>query len=750
MAPYCAMQDRTEDHMARNWETVRGDIVGGLVSSTVAIPLAMGYGMFAFVALGEKYIADGVLAGFVTSLVVGIANVVLGDKSAAIFAPRVNTTFFTGVLLYGLVNSRATSLTAGGTPLVLAILFSVILLGGVFQALFGLIRLGTLIKFTPHTVMAGFQNAAACLLFLVQLESICGFDRHVAFTSLPDHLAEIKPLTVAIAACTCLAMWNARKFAGKVPPVVVGIVTGTLLYYAGMAAGLAPMLGPVLASPPETIISGMALPYLTAFLGGGAVLQFLPTVIGGALALAIIASIDALLCAKLIQTGDQRIDGDRLLLRLGVGNMASGALGGITGGINIGPSLINRSFGGRSPLSVLVNAAVMIAVSAGLFRYLGYMPRVVLSAVIMVIAIQHLDRWSLSLAWRLLRGNIQFRRHAFLDLSVVLAVATLSIALNIVAAVFVGVGIAIGLFLIRASRSIVRRSYHCVTVHSRKSRTALERQLLEREGSRILVMELQGALFFGSGEILAQQIDAAKECETRIFILDLRRTTEIDSTGAQVLLEIDRDLHRRGKVMFMVFAGHTELAARLTDFAVLHQANQDRIFPDVDRAIECAEERLISEQTGRFTPDHELALAEISLLAQFDPEDIVVFQSFLRCVSYAMDETIFREGDRGTELLMIAKGTASAYLRQMHGHDIRLATFAAGTVFGELAILDEGLRSASVVADEGLVCYSLGTAEFTKLGTEAPDVAIKLLMALGRELSGRLRSANRTIYELEM
>ena len=101
-----------------------------------------------------------------------------------------------------------------------------------------------------------------------------------------------------------------------------------------------------------------AFDYFHGIARGGDFLEFMPTILGGALALAIIASIDALLCAKLVTApGEPRRDGDRLLFRLGAGNVAAACIGGITGGINIGASIGNRSFGGRRSLSVLISAA---------------------------------------------------------------------------------------------------------------------------------------------------------------------------------------------------------------------------------------------------------------------------------------------------------------------------------------------------------------------------------------------------------
>ncbi len=215
----------------------RGDIMGGLVSAGVAIPLAMGYGMFGFVVLGNDYFLDGARAGLLTAVVVGIACVVLGDKSANVYAPRVITTFFIGILLYGLVNSQAPVLKSGGLGLILAVLFSIMLLAGVFQAVFGLTRLGTVIRFIPQPVMSGFQNAAALLLLLVQLGNLFGFDKSITFVQALKDVQHARPLSLLIAGLTIVAMLQARRWLPKVPALLAGLAAGTLLYYPPRPGG---------------------------------------------------------------------------------------------------------------------------------------------------------------------------------------------------------------------------------------------------------------------------------------------------------------------------------------------------------------------------------------------------------------------------------------------------------------------------------------------------------------------------------
>lgn len=330
--------------------SLRGEVAGGLVSAGAAIPLAMGFGMFAFISLGDEYFANGALAGLMTALVVGVVSVVLGEKAPTLYAPRITTTFFLGILLHGFVHSDSSIVRSGGLPLILAVILATILLAGVFQLLFGLIRLGTLIKFTPHPVMAGFQNAAAILLFLVQLGNVFGFDHTMPFVEALEHVEQAKPLSLLVAALVVVAMWRAKSLLPRVPPLLVGLLAGTVGYYALIVAGLGAQLGPAIGDTPSPELSPPAFPHFGALAQHPGVVAIAPTIVGGALALALIASIDALLCARLVaRPGDPRVDGDRLLMRLGAGNVVAACVGGITGGLNLGPTLVNRGFGGRTP-----------------------------------------------------------------------------------------------------------------------------------------------------------------------------------------------------------------------------------------------------------------------------------------------------------------------------------------------------------------------------------------------------------------
>jgi sulfate permease, SulP family len=726
-----------------NVAAVRGDVVAGLVSSTVAIPLAMAFGMFAFVTLGDEYFAYGAMAGLMSAFIAGVVCVVLGDRSTRLYAPRITTTFFLGLLLYSLLHR---DIAGGGEPSVpatLLVFFAIILLGGAFQALFGLLRLGSLIKFAPHPVMAGFQNMAAVLLFLVQLGNVLGFDHNVRFTRVFGALDEARPLSVLVAVLTFATMWNARRITTRLPPMLVGLGCGIIAYCALVIAGFGGSLGPIIGLPTASAAMRTVLVDFSGLAMAAPLEQSWPLIVSSALALAVIASIDALLCAKLAsRPGELRAGDDRLLVRLGIANAISAAFGGITSGINIGPSLANRAFGAQSPLSVLVNAAAVLAAATLLFPLLAYIPRAVLSAAVMVIAIQHIEPWTRQLALRLISPGTPQRGAIALDLGVCLFVSLLSIAVNVVLAVFIGIVLAVFLFVVRMSRSNIRKLYRCDNVRSRRYRDPAELEVLHAQGASVLVVELQGALFFGSAERLAQIVERETAQGTAVLLLEMRRITEIDSTGARILGDIDTALAARGIKLALVLSARTETAARLAD--IFHAP--DRFFPDIDRAIEWAEDDLL-RQTA-VAPASEWPLDRLPLVSDFTADQIERLRGWLEPVAWSAGEVVFRSGDPGSSLYLVTQGRASVHILHDDG-DIRLATFAPGAVFGELALLDRGPRSATITADEDLKAFGLSEVSFAVLCQQQPDLAIKLLTALGRELSVRIRYANMTIQQLE-
>src|SRR5205085_2660365 len=245
-------------------------------------------------------------------------------------------------------------------------------------------------------------------------------------------------------------------------------------------------------------------------------------------------------------------------------------------------------------------------------------------------------------------------------------------------------------------------------------------------------------------------VEKALHEKTACVVLDLKRVNDIDSTGAKILLQMHDQLTKQGKYLLVSsLEEHTQLASFMKDMGVATALGRSRIFRDSDHAIEWAEDHVIVNELGGSEAPGEFPYSKLDVFAGMTDSELDVVTALLERRTYVKGDVVFSEGDESKELYITAKGSASVRLRLPgSGRETRLISFSAGTVFGEIALLDLEARSASVQADEELVCYVLPHSAFIALTRDHPGVAIKLLINLSRELSARLRRATRTIYQL--
>lgn len=733
--------------------TLRGDIAGGTTAAVLTIPVSMGYGLLTIYALGDQYFSYGLLAGLYSAIFVPIVAVLLGADTAMMYAPRSVVAFLLStIVLQDLVGARVPIIDRTDVHGTLTMVFFIVFVAGLFQALFGVFRLGAVVKYIPSPVMAGFQNAAAVLIFGSQLGAILGLSNAIRPFQIPAHLSSAQPLTLLVGLLTALSMWYGPRITRKIPNAVLGLAAGIASYYALVGLGLGAHVGRTVGTMPSSVPAPLYVGGFVSLFTSAQTLTLVPSLVAVAFSLALICALDGLLCAKTVEgmTG-QRTHSNRELMRIGVGNMVTACFGGISCGVNLASSFANHKAGGRTRLSVLTSAIVLLVALLTLAPVIAYIPQVVIAGILLVVAVQLIDQWTVQIIRKMLARQFLHWRSMALDLFVIATVATIAIAVNLVVAVGIGVVVAILTFLSRMSRSIVRRAYRGDGVHSRRTRNPLLMQLLQQHGSRILVLELEGPLFFGTAENLARHVELAVHEDVAWVILDIKRVNEVDSTGAKILLLLHERLEKAGRHLLISNLGNNrQLSNVLRDMGVTSALGSQHVFADADHALEWAEDRLIESRTAAADEADECSPRHLDVLLGLSPAECETLMSFLERRQYDRGAVVFREGEDGKELFIIAKGAASVKLH-LPGQDRenRLATFSTGTVFGEIALLDEGPRSASVEAEEDLVCYVLSRGRFEMLAEAHQAIAIRLLTNLGRELSQRLRRANRAIYHLE-
>src|SRR5262249_33494048 len=372
------------------------------------------------------------------------------------------------------------------------------------------LHLGDAIRYIPAPVMAGFQNAVALLLLLAQVSPLLGFRTSVPLLRMPWHAAQMQPLTLSIGIATIVVIWFGPRLTRRVPPPIAGLLAGSALYHALMRMGLGGHLGPTLGRIPAIERPFAPLAMVPSLVGDTYLRAHWPSLLGAAGSLALIASLDTLLCAKTAEglTG-HRASPSPALLRVGAGNVVAGLVGAMPSGINLGSTSALYRAGGRTGLAPLVCALVVLAAIVGLGPLIALIPRAAIAGVLAVVAVQLADRATLQRLGRLFRERDQHWRVPALDLFVVALGARVTIAFDRVWAVSLGVAVAIFLFLYRMSRSIVRRTYRGDAVRSKRMLEPRLTEFLAEAGRCIVVFELDGPVFFGTAEKLAREIEAA-------------------------------------------------------------------------------------------------------------------------------------------------------------------------------------------------------------------------------------------------
>ena len=296
--------------------------------------------------------------------------------------------------------------------------------------------------------------------------------------------------------------------------------------------------------------------------------------------------------------------------------------------------------------------------------------------------------------------------------------------------------------------TVVRRELRGDMVASTRRRTLDEVAVLESEGRRTVLLEVQGALYFGSTERLIRHV-ADLGPEVRHVILDFRRVYQADPPAVGLLLRACEMAGERGITLLLTGleeGGPLEpLRAALAPFEVEQRL---RIEPDTDRALEWCEEQTLAGQGGD-ADNAKFALWRLDIFKGLNRDECRMLETIVQPMSFAKDEVILREGDPARLFFVVARGSVRVTLAVSGERSRRIACIGPGLAFGEMALFDGGRRSATVIADEPVVCYGLAVESLRGLAKEHPNILTTILSNLARDLSARLRVANRELRALD-
>jgi SulP family sulfate permease len=514
---------RVLNHISTN--NIKGDLFGGVTAAIVALPLALAFG----VASGA-----GAAAGLWGAVLVGLFAALFGGTPTLISEP-------TGPMTV-VMTAVIASLTARNPEHGLAMAFTVVMLAGVFQIIFGFLKLGRYITLMPYTVISGFMSGIGFILVILQIGPFLGQAIPKGgvmgtLTALPGLISNARLPEVVLALITLAILWLTPAGVKKIaPPQLIALVIGTVLSLTLLTGGGGEEIRRI-----GEIASGFPKLQLPYFEVGELRVMFVDAAVLGML-----GCIDALLTAVIADSITRtEHDSNKELIGQGLGNLVSGLFGGIAGaGATMG-TVVNIQAGGRSALSGISRAVILMVVILVFSGVAALIPQAVLAGIALKVGVDIVD-------WGFLKRAHRISISGALIMYLVIA---LTVLVDLIAAVGIGVFIA-NILTIDKMSALQSKSVKSVsTGDGDLDISAEERQLLDQGKGQVLLFQLNGAMIFGVAKAIGREHNAISDCKAVVF--DLSEVSHLGVTAALAVENAVEEAIEKGRQVFVVGASGT-------------------------------------------------------------------------------------------------------------------------------------------------------------------------------------------------
>ncbi len=720
------------------WHEVQAGFAGALLSLGPALTL----GLVAFAALGTQAAMLGIPAALVSSAVGGAVFAWLARGPMPAGGPSATPVLVVSTLVAHVVGDPGfVAADPAALALLLALVAAAVVSMGAFQILLGLSGLLRFAKFVPQPVLAGFMNGVSLLAFIALLPLLLGWPVDTLHTGHWQSLPPVQPVTATVGLFTVAVILGLPRLNRRLPATLIGLLAGSAAYALVHAATPLATLGPLVGTLPAAWPHLDTLAPLFTDTSAPLLQRHRVAALTTGLVMALIGTLELVLnTLAMDQACHTRTDPRREVLALGTANLASGLVGGLPLLLLRPRALRMRAAGARTRASVLICSGLFAVLGLLGAPLLGWLPQVVLGAVMAINAYLMADRWSLGLLAQWWRGV------RTVDLQLALAVMGLVCATTLVlgfpAAVTAGALLSVLLFIRSMNRSLVRNRFTAQAMPSRRIYAAADEARLGPLRARITVLELEGALFFGSADRLAEVADALdRPCHT--LVLDFRRVSLIDASGAVVLTQLTRRLRDRGITLLLAGVGADNRHGRMLQQFAGERFAVDHGVADIDQAVEAAELRLLA-QAGIDPLHTTVPLQQVSLMDGLDAAQRARLAACLQPTRLASGAVLFRLGDPGDRLFVITAGSINVFSGEPATSDTlpqRFVSLSPGMMLGETAMLDGGGRSGDAVAFGETEVHALDEPALQQLRAEDPLLYAQIHRNIGVHLSQRLRAA---------
>lgn len=516
---------------------IKGDVFGGITAGIVALPLALAFGIQAFGGIDDPAASSmGALAGLVGATLLGFFASLFGGTHSQISGPTGPMTVITASLISG-----AWVASQGNFSAVLIAMSMAGMFCGLFQILFGIIRIGKYVRYIPYPVLSGFMSGIGVIIILQQIYPIIGSKSPVAVVDMlinfPQTVAagiSVPALLLGLATIVIIQLFP--KVTTKVPSTLVALVLVTIAsLFCGLDAKLT--IGDIPAGLPMPFFAKEGLS-----LEGLDWLSLINAAIVPGLTLAGLGSIDTLLTSVVADNITKtKHNSNKELIGQGIGNALAGMFCGISGAGATMRTVVNVKSGGRSQISGMVHSLFLLAILLGLGSLVKYVPLSVLAGILITVGWGIID----------FKGFKDLAKVPRADAFVLMVVFLMTVFVDLLTAVGIGMVIACVLFMKRFS-DLVEGSYdsHAMSVAKKENPWSDEVGIPEEVKERIYIQHLDGPVFFGSVTRFQEVMHNVPET-AQVVIIRMKLVNFMDQSGAYAMETAIKDLQARGVTVLM-------------------------------------------------------------------------------------------------------------------------------------------------------------------------------------------------------
>ena len=520
-----------------HFNNLRGDIYGGITAAVVALPLALAFGVSS---------GAGPVAGLYGAIFVGLFAALFGGTPAQVSGPTGPMT-----VVMAVVFTQYTAMFPDDPAHGAALAFTVVIMGGAFQILFGAMRFGQYISMVPHPVVSGFMSGIGVIIILLQMAPLVGLPSQggplASAMALPEVLSHPVMEALVLGLISLAIVYFLPKKIGRIlPSPLVALIVGTLVYLFVFPDGEATILGDIPTGLPDP-----QLPIVT--------IALLPEMLKSAIVLAVLGSIDSLLTSLVADNITRTYHKpDRELVGQGIGNMVAGLFGGLPGAGATMRTVVNVNAGGSTPISGALHAIVLLGIVLGAGGLAKYIPHAVLAGILIKVGTDIID-------WDYLK---HLRRAPLAGVIMMFTVLGITVFIDLITAVAVGVVMASLIFMKRMT-DLQLDGINAINCSYREN-TSLsdeERKIMDDTNCRILVYELSGPMSFSSAKGMARQLSSYSDYD--VLILDLTEVPIVDFTTTRAIKDIIDESEAHGRHAFLV-GSHPKTMGMLNNQGALH------------------------------------------------------------------------------------------------------------------------------------------------------------------------------------